>query len=144
MEEAARRGDNVEYRTDSDLNLDEALELYRASTLGERRPIHNRRVMETMIHKADLIVSAWKSGQLVGIARTLTDFAYVAYLADLAVRADCQRQGIGRRLIEETRARLEPTCMMTLLAAPAAKDYYAKLGWEHNPRAWMLGPRERA
>jgi hypothetical protein len=25
-----------------------------------------------------------------------------------------------------------------LLAAPKANDYYPKLGFEHNPRAWIL------
>ena len=33
---------------------------------------------------------------------------------------------------------LGPTCMLVLLAAPKANDYYPKLGFEHNPRAWML------
>jgi hypothetical protein len=28
--------------------------------------------------------------------------------------------------------------MMVLLAAPNANDYYPKLGFTHNPRAWML------
>jgi hypothetical protein len=28
--------------------------------------------------------------------------------------------------------------MIVLLAAPLANEYYAPLGFEHNPRAWML------
>jgi hypothetical protein len=28
--------------------------------------------------------------------------------------------------------------MIVLLAAPAANDYYPKLGFGHNPRAWIL------
>ncbi|MCH2222838.1 MAG: GNAT family N-acetyltransferase, partial [Dechloromonas sp.] len=87
---------------------------------------------------ANLTISAWHGTQLVGIARALTDFSYVAYLADLAVDADYQKQGIGKRLIEETQSRLGASCMLVLLAAPKANDYYPKLGFEHNPRAWML------
>ncbi|HYR24746.1 MAG TPA: GNAT family N-acetyltransferase, partial [Aquabacterium sp.] len=49
-----------------------------------------------------------------------------------------QRQGIGKHLIEETRRRLGRECMVVLLAAPKAHDYYPKLGFEHNPRAWVL------
>ncbi|MGD8376289.1 MAG: GNAT family N-acetyltransferase, partial [Acidobacteriota bacterium] len=72
-----------------------------------------------------------------------TDFGYVAYLADLAVAASHQRRGIGRRLIEETRAALGPRCMLVLLAAPAAADYYRRVGFTHHPRAWVLpGPGE--
>ena len=52
-----------------------------------------------------------------------------------------QKQGIGTRLIEETKKQLGPECMLVLLAAPKANDYYPKLGFEHNPRAWMLKRR---
>lgn len=68
----------------------------------------------------------------------MTDFAYVAYLADLAVDADYQRQGIGEQLIQEMKRRLGRECMIVLLAAPKANDYYPRLGFEHNPRAWVL------
>ena len=130
----------VTYRTGNSLNLDDVIALYRSSTLGERRPIENRDIVQSMISNADLIVTAWVDDHLVGIARTLTDFAYVAYLADLAVHHDYQRKGIGKELLRRTKLGLEDSCMITLLAAPAARDYYEKLGYEHNPRAWMLKP----
>lgn len=133
----------MNYCVGNQLNLDQVIDLYRASTLGERRPVDNREVMRSMIEKADLIVTAWDEGRLVGIARTLTDFVYVAYLADLAVDLSYQKSGIGKKLIEETRRHLEPTCMITLLAAPGANDYYPKVGFEHNPRAWVLSPEKR-
>jgi len=38
------------------------------------------------------------------------------------VHADYQRQGIGIRLIEETRQRMGPRSMLALLAAPKASD----------------------
>jgi predicted N-acetyltransferase YhbS len=68
----------------------------------------------------------------------LTDFSYAAYLADLAVDEEFQGRGIGTQLIQETRSRLGKECMIVLLAAPKANDYYAKVGFEHNPRAWVL------
>ena len=72
------------------------------------------------------------------MTRTLTDFSYVAYLADLAVDEKYQRQGIGKQLIEETKIRLGPECMIVLLAAPKANQYYEHLGFENHPRAWTL------
>lgn len=128
----------IEYRKGNDIDLDAMIELYQSSTLGERRPVDNRQVMAGMLKQADLTVTAWDGERLVGISRTLTDFAYVAYLADLAVHVDYQKHGIGRRLVEETRAALEPTCFITLLAAPKADEYYPKLGFQRNPRAWVL------
>jgi GNAT superfamily N-acetyltransferase len=128
----------LQYRDDARISADEAIDLFRRSTLGERRPVHRRDIFEGMLANADLTITAWSGERLVGIARTLTDFTYVAYLADLAVDAELQRQGIGKRLIAETRERLAPECMIVLLAAPKANDYYGRLGFEHNPRAWVL------
>lgn len=129
---------NIQYRDDAAISVEAAIDLYKRSTLGERRPVDRPDIFEGMLANASLTITAWDGERLVGIARTLTDFTYVAYLADLAVDADYQRRGIGRRLVEETRRRLGTECMVVLLAAPKANEYYPKLGFEHNPRAWML------
>jgi GNAT superfamily N-acetyltransferase len=43
------------------------------------------------------------NGRTAGIARSISDFSYVAYLSDIVVRHPHQRSGIGRALIEVTR-----------------------------------------
>ncbi len=131
----------VDYRVNVPVGVEAAIELYNRSTLGERRPVNRPDIFAEMLKHANLTITAWDGERLVGIARSLTDWAYVAYLADLAVDADYQKQGIGKRLIAETRQRLWPECMIVLLAAPLANDYYPKLGFEHNPRAWVLKGR---
>ena len=128
----------IEYRDSAEISVEQAIELYNASTLGERRPVDRPDIFEGMLKNANLIISAWHQEKLVGISRTLTDFTYAAYLADLAVDAKYQKQGIGKRLIEETRNRIGKECLVVLLAAPKANEYYPKLGFEHNPRAWVL------
>ena len=128
----------IAYRDNAPLDVSAVIELYKRSTLGARRPVDRPDIFEQMLYHANLIITAWHNERLVGIARTLTDFGYIAYLADLAVDRAYQRQGIGKQLIEETRKRLWPECTITLLAAPMANEYYPKLGFEHNPRAWML------
>lgn len=122
------------------MDLDQVIELFRSSTLGERRPIEKRDVMQGMIENADLIVTAWEADRLVGISRTLTDFWNVAYLADLAVDQAYQKRGIGTELVERTRKALKPTCSIVLLSAPKANEYYPKIGFQPNPRAWTLDP----
>ena len=126
----------IQYRDNAAITAEQAIELYKRSTLGERRPIHNIQTFEAMLKNANLTITAWDGERLVGISRSLTDFAYVAYLADLAVDQDYQRSGVGKQLIEETKVRLGPECMIVLLAAPKANDYYKHIGFEHNPRAW--------
>ncbi len=128
----------IVFRDDAAIGVEEAIDLYVRSTLGERRPVDRPDLFRGMLDNADLVLTAWDGGRLVGIARTLTDFVFVAYVADLAVDVAYQRQGIGKQLLQETRARLGDACAIVLLAAPKANDYYPRLGFEHNPRAWML------
>jgi predicted N-acetyltransferase YhbS len=128
------------YRYGTDFSLYEAIELYRASTLGERRPIDDREAMAEMMRHANLTVTAWDGAAMVGISRSLTDFSYVAYLSDLAVHADYQRRGIGVELIRLTRAKLGPKAKIVLLAAPAAEGYYPRIGFRNHASAWLLDP----
>jgi predicted N-acetyltransferase YhbS len=132
----------ITYRQTNDLDLDQVIELYHASTLGERRPVHDRRRMAGMLGNANLVITAWDGELLVGIARCLTDFCYVTYLADLAVRLSYQKQGIGKALIRQTQAACSPETMLLLLAAPAAVDYYPHIGFSRHPHAWLLRPGE--
>lgn len=125
------------YRIGNDLDLDTVLELYRASTLGERRPVADRERMAAMLRNANLVVTAWDGDLLVGIARSLTDHAYVTYLSDLAVRESHQKRGIGRELIRRTQA-AAGNAQIILLSAPKAVKYYPRLGFEAHPSAWVL------
>ena len=79
---------NISYRDGNSLDLDAVIALYRASTLGERRPVDDRERMRQMIAGANLVITAWDGQRLVGICRSLSDFAFCTYLADLAVDID--------------------------------------------------------
>lgn len=132
----------MQYRTGNDLDLDQMIELYVDSTLGERRPVSERDRMEAMRRNANLTITAWDGDLLAGISRALTDFTWATYLSDLAVRRSYQRQGIGKELVRLTRE-AAPKAMLILLAAPAAADYYRHIGFEHMPRAWILRPEKQ-
>ena len=127
----------ISYRTGNDLNLDSVIDLYRASTLGQRRPIGDRVRMEQMLRNSNLVITAWDRDLLVGISRSLSDFSYATYLSDLAVRESHQRRGIGKELIRRTQLAAAPA-VIVLLAAPAAEQYYPHIGFTHHPQAWRL------
>jgi ribosomal protein S18 acetylase RimI-like enzyme len=130
----------VRYLTNPELDLDAVIAVYRDSTLGERRPVDERERMAQMLEEANLIITAWDGDQLVGIARSLTDWTYCCYLSDLAVSTSHQRQGIGKELIRRTQAALGPDCTLILLAAPAAEGYYPHIGMNPHDSAWILRP----
>src|SRR5580700_1542370 len=132
----------IEYRTGNQLDLKQVVELYKASTLGERRPIEDRPRFAEMLKNANLVITAWEGKLLVGISRALTDFCYITYLADLAVRVSHQKQGIGKELMRLTQIESGPMTTVLLLAAPAAEKYYPHVGFTHAPNAWLPRPGE--
>ena len=132
----------IEYKLTSDLDVDAAHDLYVASTLGERRPVEDRERFAAMLRNANLTITAWDGELLVGISRGITDWVWTTYLADLAVRASHQKQGIGKELMRRTQA-AAPQAKLLLLAAPAAANYYGHVGFSHMPSAWWLLPGER-
>jgi GNAT superfamily N-acetyltransferase len=129
---------DIEFRYGNDLDLDQVIDLYRESSLGERRPIDDRQIVSDMIGHANLIVTAWDNDLLVGISRTMTDFTYVGYLSDLAVRESHQGKGIGTQLVQKTRERMGPRSMLVLLSAPKAAEYYPRIGFTRHNSAWVL------
>lgn len=118
-------------------DLDEVLELYRESTLGERRPIDDFARWESVLLNSNLVVTARDGSLLVGISRALTDFGYATYLSDLAVRRSHQRRGIGRELIRQTQQAC-PEATIILLSAPKATEYYPHIGMNRHLSAWTL------
>ncbi|MBR2814353.1 MAG: GNAT family N-acetyltransferase [Reyranella sp.] len=111
------------YAREDNLGADEYIDV--ANKSGINRPVGDRDRIERMLAHANLILTARQDGRLVGFARSLTDFCFCCYLSDLAVDRACQGQGIGRRLIEETRTAAGGALTTTLLlSAPGAVTYY--------------------
>lgn len=129
---------SIEYKFNAPVSVDQFIGVLRESTLGERRPIDDRKCIEGMLANSNLVVSAWHGGELVGIARSMTDFHYACYLSDLAVHERHQRSGIGKKLQILTQEQLGPRCKLILVAAPAANAYYEHIGFTNNPRCWVL------
>jgi ribosomal protein S18 acetylase RimI-like enzyme len=128
----------IEYRLGNDIDLDAFIDVYRRSTLGERRPVDDRSRMKQMLESANLMVSAWDGATLVGIARSLSDYCFATYLSDLAVDVKVQRCGVGRELVRRTRE-AGGRATVFLFAAPSAIDYYAKIGFGAGS-GWVLMP----
>jgi predicted N-acetyltransferase YhbS len=120
----------IEYRTDRKVDVAEFKDILERSGLAARRPVNDAGRLERMLQAYNLVVTAWHGGLLVGIATCWTDYAHSAYLADLAVAADRQRSGIGRELVYLARDTVGPQVTLILLSAPAAVDYYPRIGME--------------
>ena len=127
----------IKYSIEKDLSVDEFREVLINSTLGERRPVNEPERLLKMLEHANLIVTARHEGKLIGVSRSLTDFQFCTYLSDLAVDKDYQRMGIGKELIRRTKLGA-PKAKLILLAAPAAIDYYPKIGMTQHEFCFYL------
>ena len=133
----------IQYSTSRKITPSQFIDLLRRSTLADRRPVDDPKCIRAMLRHANLLCTAWDAGKVVGVARSVTDFAFCCYLSDLAIDAAYQREGIGKSLIALTQSRLGAKATIILLAAPSAVRYYPKLGFDAHKSAWLLPARRK-
>jgi GNAT superfamily N-acetyltransferase len=131
----------ITYQIEPLLAAGEFLDVLERSGLAERRPVGEPNTIAGMLARADVIVTARDGDRLVGVSRAITDFHYCTYLSDLAVDRDHQRRGIGRALIARTHEAAGVGTILILLAAPAARDYYPRIGMKRHDSCWFIPPR---
>ncbi|MGN6435714.1 MAG: GNAT family N-acetyltransferase [Agriterribacter sp.] len=127
----------ITYQLENDLSAEDFIDVLRASTLGERRPVDDIDRIKTMLANANLIITARDNGKVVGVSRALTDFAFCTYLSDLAVDVSYQRSGIGKELIRQTKL-AAPQAKLILLSAPAAVNYYPRIGMKRHEHCFYI------
>ena len=121
---------DIRYGIEDNLDPAEFLNILERSGLAARRPVDEPERIRAMVENANLTVCARDDrGVLVGVSRAVTDFAFCCYLSDIAVDRALQGRGIGRELIRRTHeAAGGEAVTLLLLSAPAAMDYYPKVG----------------
>jgi len=113
--------------------------LYRRAPL--LRPVSDLEQVWTMFEQSSLVLTAHFRGELVGIARALTDGVLNSYLCDLAVAPDVQRLGVGRALINQVLERCEGT-ELVLRDSDISSGFYERLGFARVDNAWTIQASE--
>jgi hypothetical protein len=120
--------ETISYFNNRTISAAEFIDLLKRSTLDERRPVDNPRRIQMMLDHGNVLITAWSGSVLVGVSRAVTDFSFCCYLSDLAVDQQFQHKGIGKELVRLTHEAAGMDTMLILLAAPAATEYYPKIG----------------
>ena len=128
---------SINYQVNPTISVQDLIDILKKSTLGLRRPLADLEAMESMLAHANYYIGAYENGQLVGLARAMTDFVYTTYLSDLAVDEKYQHQGIGKELNNILKINI-PRAKLILLAAPAAEAYYPKIGMQNHPHCYFI------
>jgi predicted GNAT superfamily acetyltransferase len=126
------------YRSDISITAQQFIDVLKRSTLSQRRPVDDKNRIEKMLAHGNVLITAWRGDQLIGVSRALTDFSFCCYLSDLAVDEAYQHQGIGKQLVYLTHEAAGHQTSLTLLAAPAATTYYPKIGMEKFDHCFVI------
>lgn len=127
---------NIDYSFDKRPTADQIIELYDSS--GLPRPTNDRERIQKMYDSSNLIVTAWYNDILIGVSRSITDWVWSCYLADLAIHPDYKKGGIGKKLVQLTKEKLGDQSMILLLSVPTAMEYYPKIGMTKEDRAFTI------
>lgn len=129
--------------TATDITIQEGLDGLtpaRIATLYRRAPLlrqtDNAQKLQKAFENAQLVLTAWHSDRLVGLARVLTDGVQVAYLCDLAVEPDVQGLGLGKLLIDAVLERC-PGAELVLRDSNLSSGFYEHLGFKSIDNGWV-------
>lgn len=126
----------IQFKVNIKVPAEAVIEVFKSS--GINRPVDDIKRIQTMLDNANLIITAWDGIELIGIARSLTDYSYCCYLSDLAVKKEYQKSGIGKTLIELTRDAIGEQSMLLLLSAAPAMEYYPKTGFTKVENGFII------
>lgn len=119
---------SIVYAQEQTLSVADYVAVLSESSMRDKRPLKNSVRIGEMLAGANFIVAARENGVILGLARCITDFAWIAYCAELAVKESAQGKGIGRGILEYCWTTLGPRIGLTLVSEPNALGFYERVG----------------
>jgi GNAT superfamily N-acetyltransferase len=126
----------IQFKVNAKVSAAAVIEVYKSS--GLNRPVDDTARIQAMLDNSNLVVTAWEGTDLIGIARSLTDYNYCCYLADLAVKKEHQKSGVGKTLIEVTENAIGENTMLLLLANGPAVEYAPRKGFDKLEHGFII------
>ena len=115
-----------------------------AQTYNDRRnpvngkPLSDRQV-ENVLKNTPYFVVALSDGKTIGLARVLTDYGNIYFIADVIVLPQYHGQGLGRllmeRVLDSIKSTVEPgeTVQIHLMSVKDREGFYEKFGFRRRP-----------
>jgi len=121
----------IVYAREQNLSVEDYAAVVSETTMRTNRPLANPARVAEMLAGSNLIVSARDAdGTILGLARCMSDTAWICYCSDLAVKESAQGRGIGKALLDKCTELLGPRIGLVIAAYPEAAPFYEKIGME--------------
>ena len=91
------------------------------------------------LNNSDFLIACRDGEKIVGCARIFWDKGYIAYLADVMVKPEYQKQGIGKRMVSECIYFIDRQLKdgwrikIVIVSAKGKEQFYEKFGFELRP-----------
>ncbi|MDK2123919.1 GNAT family N-acetyltransferase [Parachitinimonas caeni] len=116
---------NIHYRNTSlNVSAKELEDLFRAADLGGRVGDKIRRAFLN----SQQVSLAYDGDRLIGASRAISDGEYHAFIYDVAVHPDYQKQGVGQQMLQRLLAAL-PVWRIMLRADEDVQAFYGRAGF---------------
>jgi GNAT superfamily N-acetyltransferase len=119
---------SIIYAQEQTLSVEDYVAVLAETTMAAKRPLANRGRIAEMVAGANVIVPARRYGEILGLARCISDGAWICYCAELAVKESAQGLGIGAGIIRTINDLLGPRIGLALFSEPDAIGFYEKAG----------------
>ena len=108
----------------ANLDYEQVIGLYRKIGWGCG---YSPAALRTAFTQSSFVVAAFLAGRLAGWARALSDGVTNTWITEVVVDPDCQRKGLGRRLLESIEKRYAHTAIWAETYLPT-KSFGEKCG----------------
>ncbi len=135
---------SIVYAQEQGLSVEDYVAVLAETIMREKRPLANTARIGEMIAGANFIVTAREDGTILGLARCITDFSWIAYCAELAVKESAQGRGIGAGIMARCKDLLGPRLGLVLISEPAAVGFYERIGFERQDSAFFRTRLDRS
>jgi GNAT superfamily N-acetyltransferase len=134
----------IVYAREQSLSVEDYVAVLAETTMRSKRPLANVRRIAAMLAGANFIVTARERGQILGLARCISDGSWICYCAELAVKESAQGRGIGRDILAKCYDLLGPGIGLMLASEPEAVGFYERTGMDRVTHAFFRPRTDRA
>lgn len=129
----------IEYQKKVDITHEALIYLY--ESVGWSGYTQDNPDLTSLLEGAKHYLTAWDGERLIGLIRVVGDGVYIAYIQDVLVHPDYQRQGIGKYLMQKMLKEIQyaKQIILTTENSPATKAFYQSLGMKEFNETGALG-----